>query len=224
MFSYVYMKLLERRPATYDARMSRASRGRIHAVKAAVVDRAVAALGGLGTLLEIGCGTGELAAALVQAGFRVHGVDANPAMIAVAQDRIARQGLAESLEVETRGVETLDGFADHAFDGVVSTLVLSELGEGERHYALKHARRVVRDGGVLILADEVLPRTRLQRARHALGRAPALALTYLVTGSASRPVHDLAAAVHEAGLTVLEEERSHGDAFSLVVARKEASC
>ena len=37
MFSYVFMKILEGRPRSYDRRMDKASRGRVGEIKASVV-------------------------------------------------------------------------------------------------------------------------------------------------------------------------------------------
>ena len=57
MFSYVFMKILEGRPRSYDRRMDELSRGRVRAMKQAVASEIPP-----GThVLELGCGTGELA-------------------------------------------------------------------------------------------------------------------------------------------------------------------
>jgi demethylmenaquinone methyltransferase/2-methoxy-6-polyprenyl-1,4-benzoquinol methylase len=230
MWSYVYMKLLERRPHRYDARMERASRGRSRAVKEQVAERVAEGLArpehrtpdeaGVGRVLELGCGTGELAARLARQGLTVHGFDANANMVGVARERIQREGLTERVTVEQRLVADMDGLPDDAYDAVVSTLVLSELDPDARRYTLEHAHRVLRVGGLLVIADEVWPRRTGHRALHRLSRAPALALTYLVTGSASHPLRDLAGEIAESGFAVTDEQRSHRDAFALVTARR----
>ena len=230
MWSYVYMKLLERRPRRYDARLERASRGRIRAVKQQVTQRVSEGLAaqdrrapdetGVGRVLEIGCGTGELAAMLARQGLTVHGFDASADMVAVARERIQRKELAARVTVEHRIVADLDGLLDDAYDAAVSTLVLSELDPDARRYALEHAHRVLRADGLLVIADEVWPRRPGRRALHRLGRAPALALTYLVTGSASHPLEDLAGEIAAQGFAVTDEQRSHRDAFAVVTARR----
>ena len=86
MFSYVFMKLLERRPRSYDRAMDVASSGRTRRMKRAVV----AAVESGSHVLEIGCGSGELAALLVRAGCTVEGFDRNRAMVAAAREALWR--------------------------------------------------------------------------------------------------------------------------------------
>ncbi len=217
MFSYVFMKILEGRPRSYDKAMNRASAGRVLRIK-----QSVAALVPDGArVLEIGCGTGELAAICLDRGAVVDGFDLNPAMIEAAGKRIAAMGVADKFTVRQMGVDAMDSFADGTYDAVVSTLVFSELSDDERRFALKHAFRVLKTGGRLIIADETVPRTFAKKVVHAFVRAPVSAVTFLLSGSSTHPVDDLVGEVATAGFTVKKEERSHGDAFALVVAEKE---
>ena len=218
MFSYVFMKILESRPRSYDRVMNKASRGRVKQIKedvAAEVPKGA-------RVLEIGCGTGELAAMCITArGATVDGFDASPAMVEVARKRIEEEGLSGKLSVEHMGVEGMDGLPDAAYDAVVSTLVFSELSDDERRYALKNSRRVLKTGGICIIADEVLPRTAVKKALYSTVRAPALAASYLVSRAITRPVGDLSKEMATAGFSVKKEGRSHGDAFALVVGARE---
>ena len=94
-------------------------------------------------VLEVGCGTGALAAALAAKGARVWGVDAEPAMLEVARARIpAGVGLKEAR------AEALP-FKDGWFDRVVMRLVLHLL---DRPAALAEARRVLGPEGRLAVA------------------------------------------------------------------------
>jgi ubiquinone/menaquinone biosynthesis C-methylase UbiE len=216
VLSYVFMKILESRPPSYDRRMDAVSRGRVRAMKQAVAAEVAA-----GTrVLEIGCGTGELGTLLCARGARVEGFDRSPSMVATARERIEAEGLVGCLQCREMGVDGMDQLPDRAYGAVVSTLVFSELSDDERRFALKHAFRVLQYAGVLIIGDEVLPRSKGRRLAHAVARAPMLAATYLVAGSATRPIRDLRGEVAAAGFTLQKEERSHGDAFALVVARR----
>ena len=47
-----------------------------------------------------------------------------------------------------------------------------------------------------------------------------LAATYLIAGTASRPIRDLRGEVAAVGFVIEKEQRSHGDAFALLVARR----
>lgn len=214
MFSYVFMKILEGRPRSYDQGMRLASAGRTLAMKQQVA----AALPPGRQVLEIGCGTGELAAMLVEKGATVVGFDANPAMLAMARQRLEDENIGDRLELVEIGVEAMDRFDDGAFGAVVSTLVFSELSRDERLYALKNAHRVLEPGGLLVLVVEVVPRTSGRRAVQSLFRAPGAVAAYLVSRATTKPVPDLAGEVARAGFLIESEERSHGDSVALVAA------
>jgi demethylmenaquinone methyltransferase/2-methoxy-6-polyprenyl-1,4-benzoquinol methylase len=216
MLSYVLMKILEGRPPSYDRRMEAISRGRVRTMKQAVA----AEVPPRARVLEIGCGTGELGALMCQGGAHVEGFDRSPSMLKTALKRIEAEGLEGRLACREMGVDGMDELPPLVYGAVVSTLVLSELSDNERRFALKHAFRVLEPGGVLVIADEVLPRSRCRRLSHAVARAPMLAATYLVAGSTTRPIRDLRGEVTVAGFTVRKEDRSQGDAFALLVAQR----
>jgi ubiquinone/menaquinone biosynthesis C-methylase UbiE len=96
------------------------------------------------SLLDIGCGTGNLlaAAAALFPGARLVGIDPSAALLRRARQR-----------AEVAGAELLDGaverlpFANAVFDGCLSLLVLQEF--ADRPGALREMRRVTRPGGVV---------------------------------------------------------------------------
>ncbi len=96
-------------------------------------------------ILDAGCGSGPLSAALRQRGAVVTGFDASPAMIGLAGRRLGRE--ARLLVADLGGPLP---FAGGAFDDVVGSLVLHYL----RDWAapLAELRRVLRAGGRLLLS------------------------------------------------------------------------
>ena len=217
MFSYVFMKILEMRPKSYDERMDRISKGHVRAIKEAVACEVPEG----SHVMEIGCGTGELAALIIERDCTVEGFDLSFSMVRAAEKRIKTDNLSGKFSVRRIGVEAMDGFAGENFDSVVSTLVFSELNDDERLFALKHAARTLKPGGSIVIADEVVPQRAARRLIHTVTRLPLLALTYLVTGKSTHPIDDLAGEIGGAGFTVEKEVRSHGDSFAIVVGRKE---
>ena len=216
MFSYLFMKILEMRPRSYDRRMDKISKGRVRAVKEAVARE----IPERSLVLEIGCGTGELASLLVERGCVVEGFDLNTSMVEAATERIVGENLENRFKVKEMGVDGMDGLPKVHFDAVVSTLVFSELSDDERRFALKHGARVLKPGGLIVIADEVVPKTVFRRVIHSIIRLPMVAVTYFATNQSTRPIGDLTGEIRSAGFRIEKEKRSHGDAFEMVVATK----
>jgi ubiquinone/menaquinone biosynthesis C-methylase UbiE len=215
VFSYIFMKILERRPRSYDRLMDKASRGHVRALKQAVV----AEIPEAGRILEIGCGTGELAIMLADRGVHVDGFDISPAMVAEACKRIKTDNLTDSVSVRHMGVDGMDDIPDSIYDTVISTLVFSELSDDERRFALKHSARILKFHGKIIIADEAVPRTKIKKGLHCILRIPIYLVTYLVSRATTQPISDLTGELSAAGFTIEKEIRSQGDTFSMVVGR-----
>lgn len=94
-------------------------------------------------ILDAGCGSGPLMAELLKRGATVTGIDASPAMIELARDRL---GHTSSLHVGDIGKPL--PFPDDSFDDVIASLVLHYLEDWEP--TLAEFRRVLRPGGRLL--------------------------------------------------------------------------
>jgi SAM-dependent methyltransferase len=101
-------------------------------------------LGGL--VLDVGCGTGQLAATIAGEGYNVFGVDLSTSMVARARER----GLAGTYA----GVTTALPFADNSFDLALTVATLHHLETPERVAAtVGEMGRVVSHGGFVVLWD-----------------------------------------------------------------------
>lgn len=96
-------------------------------------------------ILDAGCGSGPLSAALSARGAAVTGFDASPAMLELARQRL---GAAADLHVADLGGPL--PFPDNSFDDVVCSLVLHYLEDWSA--PLEDLRRVLKPGGRLILS------------------------------------------------------------------------
>ncbi len=213
MSSLALMRWLESAPARYDAGMRLLTLGRvgrIHALVAGAVDNG-------DSVLEIGCGTGAVTARLVARGARVTALDQSPAMLDRARARLA-SAPAESVVWMERTASEIDALPEAGFDAVVASLSLSEMSAQERSFVLGEARRRLRSGGVLVVADEVRPRG-WRRGLHALLRAPQALLGWLLAGSLSRPIAGFVDEIRQAGFEPIREDRLLLDSLAVVVAR-----
>ncbi|MCA9617654.1 MAG: class I SAM-dependent methyltransferase [Myxococcales bacterium] len=211
MSSYVYMKVLESTPLRYDRGIRLLSRGAIDGVYERLAT--LAAAPGR-RVLDVGCGTGNLALACVAKGSLVVGIDGDAGMLEVARDKARDR--ADRLElVELNALQLEDRFAEGSFDAAVSCLLFSELSPDERRYLLATLRRLVKPGGLVAVAEEVMPSSSGARAWWKLKRAPLVTLTWLLTQTTTHPVEELEASFHEARLASVTSERLAGD-FILV--------
>lgn len=96
-------------------------------------------------ILDAGCGSGPLTAALRARGAEMTGFDGSPAMIEIARDR-----LGDGIPLHVADLGGPLPFADEAFDDVVASLVLHYLGDWTT--PLAELRRVLRPSGRLILS------------------------------------------------------------------------
>src|ERR671924_654652 len=94
-------------------------------------------------ILDAGCGSGPLSAALRDRGAVVTGIDASARMLALARRRLGNDVALHVLDLRDRLP-----FADGAFDDVVASLVLHYLEDWGP--TLAELRRVLRPGGRLI--------------------------------------------------------------------------
>ena len=96
-------------------------------------------------ILDAGCGSGPLTAALRDAGAVVTGLDASTAMV-----DLARQRLGEDADLHVADLGAPLPFDDKAFDDAVASLVLHYLEDWAG--PLAELRRVLEPGGRLILS------------------------------------------------------------------------
>jgi ubiquinone/menaquinone biosynthesis C-methylase UbiE len=101
-------------------------------------------------VVELGCGTGRFAAALLAGHLPPDasyvGVDLSPRMVALASERLARCGHRATVALVDGASVTA---ADDAADRFVANYVFDLLGPDETRAALPEVRRVLAPGGLL---------------------------------------------------------------------------
>lgn len=103
--------------------------------------------------LDVGAGTGDLTIGLLRASDRsstVVALDLAPRMLAIAQARLARSGLAPRAVPAVGNVESIP-LPDASVDRVVSGFTLRNIGDLPR--ALREMHRVLRPGGRTVLLE-----------------------------------------------------------------------
>lgn len=219
MSTYALMRFLESTPRRYDRGIEILTLGR--------VDRAYDALTGLITagqrVLDVGCGTGALTLRAARRGAVVRGVDPNPEMLAIAEKKLAAGGLSDRVELAEMGVAELDAEPADGYDVAMSGLCFSELSPDELAFTLSQLVRLLKPGGLLLVADEVVPRRWFARLAHGVARLPVAVVAFLLTQQGTHPLRGMAERLGAAGLVVIDERRSALGSFGSFVARKPPS-
>ena len=171
-------------------------------------------------ILDLGCGTGEMALAIARAypAVTLIGVDGDGEVL----ERAAVKARAAGVELELHeALADRVPLADASVDCVVSTLMFHHLGPSAKRAALAEAGRVLRPGGRLLVCD-------IGRAGDPLMRAAFFAVQ-LLDGFSNTRAHargELPEIVSQAGfedVTVFGRYRTGGGTLELIEASRAIS-
>jgi ubiquinone/menaquinone biosynthesis C-methylase UbiE len=138
----------------YDFTVNMIALGHARMLRKMTVDNALVKPGD--TILDVGCGTGEvalLAKTRAKEG-KVYGIDPAPEMIAVARKKAARKKL--DIDFRVGVIEALP-FPDASIDVVTSSLMMHHLPDDLKIRGLREIYRVLKPGGRLLIADFMRP-------------------------------------------------------------------
>ena len=217
MSTYILMKILESAPGRYDRGIRLLTLGRLDKA----YDRLTSRITKGQKVLDIGCGTGALTIRAALKGAKVKGIDVNAQMLEIAQKRTDEAHLTGSIELHEMGVAELGNEDAESYDVVMSGLCFSELNDDELNYALQETKRILKPGGLLLIADEVRPGHSAKRLFHSLFRIPLLLITYLITQTATHAIGGLPEKITAAGFTIETLRLNRMENFAEIEARKQ---
>jgi 2-polyprenyl-3-methyl-5-hydroxy-6-metoxy-1,4-benzoquinol methylase len=112
-----------------------------------------------GSLLEVGCGAGNLRIQIAQAfpGAHCAGIDIDPTGIQCARAAVRQAGLADRITLIE--CDIADSVQRQTFDVVVMVEVLHEIAPDVRPRVLAGCANALRTGGWLVIVDETYPST-----------------------------------------------------------------
>lgn len=113
-----------------------------------LLDRFAAAVRGVGPVADVGCGPGHVARYLHERGVDVVGIDLSDGMVALARR------LNEGIEFRAGDMTRLAD-ADATWAGIVCWYSILHVPRGEVVAALRELGRVLRPGGLLLLAFHI---------------------------------------------------------------------
>ncbi|MFQ5739693.1 MAG: corrinoid protein-associated methyltransferase CpaM [Acidobacteriota bacterium] len=216
MSTYVLMRILESAPGRYELGIRLLALGQLDKA----YDRLASRIQPGHRVLDIGCGTGALALRAAGRGASVRGIDVDPRMLEIASRKAQESQLHQPIEWAEMGVAELAGERPESYDAVTSGLSFSELSEDELSYTLEQVMRILKPGGLLLVADEVRPRGVAARVIYWLVRAPLVTLTYLLTQETTHPVAGFSGKLREVGLSIVSSRHNRLRSFVELVAQK----
>jgi ubiquinone/menaquinone biosynthesis C-methylase UbiE len=219
MSMFILMKILESSPHRYDRGVRLLARGRLDEV----YDRIASHVKKGDKVLDIGCGTGALSLRAARKGAWVKGIDINLRMLEIARTKAESGNLSPNVEFEEMGVAELAKEDPKSYDVVTSGLCFSELSEEELTHTLRETRRILKNGGLLLVADEVRPERFLRRILQGTVRAVLKAVVFLFFSTTTRPLKNFSEKLRESRFQVESLVLNKSKNFMELTARKRSA-
>ena len=173
-----------------------------------------------GTVLEVGCGTGNLLVQLAKAFPRaqVVGVDIDADSLALARGRIDKAGLSDRAQARQGSVGT--AVPPSSVDAVVMVEVLHEIAPRLRPAVIKECGAALRSGGWMLIVDETYPST-LEELRRPEFRFPLMTgFEEMLWGNVLPTRAEQEKLLGDAGLTGAIDRTVIGEGFTVLATKK----
>jgi SAM-dependent methyltransferase len=173
-----------------------------------------------GTVLEVGCGTGNLLVQLAKAfpRARVVGVDIDADSLALARNRIEKAGFAERAQAHRGNVGAT--LMPSSVDAVVMVEVLHEIAPKIRPSVINECAVALKPGGWMLIVDETYPST-LEELRKPEFRFPLMTgFEEMVWGNVLPTREEQEKLLRDAGLTEPIDRTVIGEGFTVLATRK----
>ncbi|HTO43669.1 MAG TPA: class I SAM-dependent methyltransferase [Burkholderiales bacterium] len=173
-----------------------------------------------GTVLEVGCGTGNLLVQLAKAFPRAHvvGVDIDADSLALAHGRIDKAGVSDRAQARHGGVGT--AVPASSVDAVVMVEVLHEIAPRLRPTVINECGAALKSGGWMVIVDETYPST-LEELRRPEFRFPLMTgFEEMLWGNVLPTREEQEKLLRDAGLTGAIDRSVIGEGFTVLATRK----
>ena len=174
-----------------------------------------------GTILEVGCGTGNLLALLAKTFAKAHciGVDIDEDSVTSARQRLQKAGMGDRAEARKGSVSAAVESA--SVDVVVMVEVLHEIAQDVRPFVIAQSAAALKPGGWMVIVDETYPSTR-EEMRQPEFRFPLMTgFEEMVWGNVLPTREEQEKLLRDAGLTGAIDRSIVGEGFTVLTTRKQ---
>ncbi|MDW5416461.1 cyclopropane-fatty-acyl-phospholipid synthase family protein [Iodobacter sp. CM08] len=166
-------------------------------------------------VLEIGCGWGGFAAYAARQGIDVHGVTISAAQLAIAQERITRQGLNSLVQLELCDYRDLTG----QYDAIVSIEMFEAVGEAFWPEYFKTVAARLKVGGQALVQSITIDENAFERYRSGTD----FIQQYIFPGGMLPSPERFVAKAQSAGLKTTDQYHFGGD-YAETLRRWKVAC
>ena len=175
-----------------------------------------------GTILEVGCGTGNLLVLLAKtfSKARCIGVDIDPQSLALARQRLEKAGIADRAEARQGNVG--EAVAPASVDAVVMVEVLHEIAQPIRPSVIRESAAALKPGGWMVIVDETYPSTLEEMRKPEFRFALMTGFEEMVWGNVLPTREEQEKLLRDAGLTGSIERSIIGEGFTVLTTQSSA--
>lgn len=203
MIIYGLMKFTEYIPSMYDVVMNLITFGnhkKAHRLITSEIREGI-------KVLDIGCGTGDIAIKCAEAGAEVHAIDASPQMLKIFRKKLEGNPVRKNIILYEGGAGSIAEILEKKrFNVIVMSLLLGELPVLVRNQTLRNANELLKDNGVIIISDELWPENIVLSAFYTVLFAIFFIPNFLLTRTLIRPVKNLKKDVERLNLKIREKK------------------
>ena len=174
-----------------------------------------------GTILEVGCGTGNLLTLLAKTFPKAHciGVDIDEDSVMSARQRLQKAGVADRAEARKGSVSA--AVEPASVDVAVMVEVLHEIAQDLRPFVIAQSAAALKPGGWLVIVDETYPSTR-EEMRQPEFRFPLMTgFEEMVWGNVLPTREEQEKLLRDAGLTGAIDRSIIGEGFTVLTTQKQ---
>jgi ubiquinone/menaquinone biosynthesis C-methylase UbiE len=169
------------------------------------------------SVLEIGCGNGDMGISIAKKGLRVTGLDISKNMIRNAQRKSINNGLTN---IRFEQTDFLSYDTDEKFDYVILPYFLNIFPDEEVvKRILKKAISYMKPGGYILIADELNPNNLILSIIVNILRIPIFLFFQITTGMKYHRIHDLEKILATLNMEIIEEKRFLFQYCSVIVGK-----